>query len=209
MFDGKELTALGNKDRTALRGTDIAYIPQEPMSNLDPSFRIGQQLTVPMRTKLGLSKQEATRRALALLAKVGIADPEKTFKSYPHEVSGGMAQRVLIAGAVSCNPRLLIADEPTTALDVTVQAQVMELLCELNERQGSAVLIISHNISLLSEVCDRILVMWRGHLVEDLTVDALLAGPEHPYTQALVRAVPDLSTDRSRELATIPEGLDA
>jgi ABC-type dipeptide/oligopeptide/nickel transport system ATPase component/ABC-type dipeptide/oligopeptide/nickel transport system permease subunit len=186
MFDGKELTALGNKDRTALRGTDIAYIPQEPMSNLDPSFRIGQQLTVPMRTKLGLSKQEATSRALALLAKVGIADPEKTFKSYPHEVSGGMAQRVLIAGAVSCNPRLLIADEPTTALDVTVQAEVLDLLRDLQRETGMAVVMVTHNFGVVADICDRVAVMQSGRLVEVDTVEKILTSPSQAYTRKLL-----------------------
>ena len=186
LFDGKELTTLGSKDRTALRGTDIAYIPQEPMSNLDPSFRIGHQLTVPMRTRLGLSKAEAKARALALLARVGIADPEKTFKSYPHEVSGGMAQRVLIAGAVSCNPRLLIADEPTTALDVTVQAEVLDLLRDLQRETGMAVVMVTHNFGVVADICDRVAVMQSGRLVEVDTADKILSTPSDPYTQKLL-----------------------
>jgi peptide/nickel transport system permease protein len=186
LFDGKELTTLGRKERTALRGTDIAYIPQEPMSNLDPSFRIGYQLTVPMRTKLGLSKQEATRRALELLARVGIADPEKTFRSYPHEVSGGMAQRVLIAGAVSCNPRLLIADEPTTALDVTVQAEVLDLLRDLQLETGMAVVMVTHNFGVVADICDRVAVMQNGRLVEADTVEKILTTPSQDYTQRLL-----------------------
>jgi peptide/nickel transport system permease protein len=186
VFDGKELTTMGPKDRTALRGTDIAYIPQEPMSNLDPSFRIGHQLTVPMRTRLGLSKQEAKSRALALLARVGIADPEKTFKSYPHEVSGGMAQRVLIAGAVSCNPRLLIADEPTTALDVTVQAEVLDLLRDLQRETGMAVVMVTHNFGVVADICDRVAVMQNGRLVEVDTVEKILTTPSHAYTQKLL-----------------------
>lgn len=186
LFDGKELTTLGAKDRTALRGTDIAYIPQEPMSNLDPSFRIGHQLTAPMRTRLGLSKAEATKRALALLARVGIADPEKTFRSYPHEVSGGMAQRVLIAGAVSCSPRLLIADEPTTALDVTVQAEVLDLLRDLQRETGMAVVMVTHNFGVVADICDRVAVMQSGRLVEMDTVDTILTTPSQAYTQKLL-----------------------
>ncbi|TAP40062.1 dipeptide/oligopeptide/nickel ABC transporter permease/ATP-binding protein [Arthrobacter sp. S39] len=186
LFDGKELTALGTKDRTALRGTDIAYIPQEPMSNLDPAFRIGHQLTVPMRTRLGLSKADARSRALALLARVGIADPEKTFKSYPHEVSGGMAQRVLIAGAVSCNPRLLIADEPTTALDVTVQAEVLDLLRDLQRETGMAVVMVTHNFGVVADICDRVAVMQSGRLVEVDTVEKILTAPSQSYTQKLL-----------------------
>ncbi|WP_457967348.1 dipeptide/oligopeptide/nickel ABC transporter permease/ATP-binding protein [Arthrobacter sp. D1-29] len=186
LFDGKELTTLGNKERTALRGTDIAYIPQEPMSNLDPSFRIGHQLTVPLRTKLGLSKQDATKRALELLARVGITDPEKTFKSYPHEISGGMAQRVLIAGAVSCNPRLLIADEPTTALDVTVQAEVLDLLRDLQRETGMAVIMVTHNFGVVADICDRVAVMQAGRLVEVDTVEKILTSPSQAYTQKLL-----------------------
>lgn len=186
LFDSTELTTLGSKDRTALRGTDIAYIPQEPMSNLDPSFRIGHQLTVPMRTKLGLSKQDATKRALELLARVGITDPVKTFKSYPHEISGGMAQRVLIAGAVSCNPRLLIADEPTTALDVTVQAEVLDLLRELQRETGMAVVMVTHNFGVVADICDRVAVMQAGRLVEVDTVEKILTNPSQAYTQKLL-----------------------
>lgn len=186
LFDGKELTTLGNKERTALRGTDIAYIPQEPMSNLDPSFKIGHQLTVPLRTKLGLSKQDATKRALELLARVGINDPEKTFKSYPHEISGGMAQRVLIAGAVSCNPRLLIADEPTTALDVTVQAEVLDLLRDLQRETGMAVIMVTHNFGVVADICDRVAVMQAGRLVEVDTVEKILTSPSQNYTQKLL-----------------------
>ncbi|UZX03121.1 dipeptide/oligopeptide/nickel ABC transporter permease/ATP-binding protein [Arthrobacter sp. CDRTa11] len=186
LFNSKELTTLGNKERTALRGTEIAYIPQEPMSNLDPSFRIGHQLTVPLRTKLGLSKQDATKRALALLARVGITNPEKTLKSYPHEISGGMAQRVLIAGAVSCNPRLLIADEPTTALDVTVQAEVLDLLRDLQRETGMAVIMVTHNFGVVADICDRVAVMQAGRLVEVGTVDKILTSPSQAYTQKLL-----------------------
>ena len=186
LFDGRDLTTLGTKDRTALRGTDIAYIPQEPMSNLDPAFRIGHQLTVPMRTRLGLSKADARSRALALLARVGIADPEKTFKSYPHEVSGGMAQRVLIAGAVSCNPRLLIADEPTTALDVTVQAEVLDLLRDLQRETGMAVVMVTHNFGVVADICDRVAVMQSGRLVEVDTVEKILTSPSQAYTRKLL-----------------------
>ncbi|WAH98478.1 dipeptide/oligopeptide/nickel ABC transporter permease/ATP-binding protein [Arthrobacter sp. MMS18-M83] len=188
-FDGKELTALGKAERGALRGTDIAYVPQEPMSNLDPSFRIGYQLTVPMRTRLGLSKQDAEKRALALLARVGIADPEKTFKSYPHEISGGMAQRVLIAGAVSCNPRLLIADEPTTALDVTVQAEVLDLLRDLQRETGMAVVLVTHNFGVVADICNKVAVMQAGRIVEMDDVEKILTDPDHEYTRKLLNSM--------------------
>ncbi|WP_284990425.1 dipeptide/oligopeptide/nickel ABC transporter permease/ATP-binding protein [Arthrobacter sp. efr-133-TYG-120] len=189
MFDGKELTALGKAARGILRGTDIAYVPQEPMSNLDPSFRIGYQLTVPMRSRLGLSKQDAEKRALALLARVGIADPEKTFKSYPHEISGGMAQRVLIAGAVSCNPRLLIADEPTTALDVTVQAEVLDLLRDLQLETGMAVVLVTHNFGVVADICNKVAVMQAGRIVEMDEVEKILTDPDHEYTRKLLHSM--------------------
>lgn len=188
-FDGKELTALGKTERGTLRGTDIAYVPQEPMSNLDPSFRIGYQLTVPMRRRLGLSKQDAEKRALALLARVGIADPEKTFKSYPHEISGGMAQRVLIAGAVSCNPRLLIADEPTTALDVTVQAEVLDLLRDLQRETGMAVVLVTHNFGVVADICNKVAVMQAGRIVEMDDVEKILTEPDHEYTRKLLNSM--------------------
>jgi ABC-type dipeptide/oligopeptide/nickel transport system ATPase component len=186
LFDGKELTSLGEPQRRALRGTEIAYIPQEPMSNLDPTFRIGYQLTVPLRKRLGLSKEEATKRALALLARVGIANPEKVFKSYPHEISGGMAQRVLIAGAVSCNPRLLIADEPTTALDVTVQAEVLDLLRDLQRETGMAVIMVTHNFGVVADICDRVAVMQAGRIVEIDDVERILSEPSEDYTRRLL-----------------------
>ena len=186
LFDGRELTGLSAKERTALRGTEIAYIPQEPMSNLDPTFRIGYQLTVPLRKRLGLSKQEAEEKALALLARVGIVDPEKTFRSYPHEISGGMAQRVLIAGAVACNPRLLIADEPTTALDVTVQAEVLDLLRDLQRETGMAVVMVTHNFGVVADICDRVAVMQAGRIVEVDDVEKILSDPADPYTRRLL-----------------------
>ncbi|MHC6592818.1 dipeptide/oligopeptide/nickel ABC transporter permease/ATP-binding protein [Arthrobacter sp. C152] len=186
LFDGQELTSLSETQRASLRGTDIAYIPQEPMSNLDPAFRIGYQLTIPLRKRLGISKEEATRRALALLARVGIVDPEKVFKSYPHEISGGMAQRVLIAGAVSCNPRLLIADEPTTALDVTVQAEVLDLLRDLQRETGMAVIMVTHNFGVVADICDRVAVMQAGRMVEIDDVDRILSQPSQDYTRRLL-----------------------
>lgn len=182
----RELTTLSEVERTALRGTDIAYIPQEPMSNLDPTFRIGYQLTVPLRKKLGLSAKEATERALALLARVGITDPEKTMKSYPHEISGGMAQRILIAGAVACNPRLLIADEPTTALDVTVQAEVLDLLRDLQRETGMSVIIVTHNFGVVADICDRVAVMKAGRIVEVNDSEKIFSDPADPYTRKLL-----------------------
>ena len=188
-FDGRDLTAMNAKERTALRGTDIAYVPQEPMSNLDPAFRIGYQLTAPMKAQLGLSKQKARERALKLLEQVGIPDPEKTFDAYPHEISGGMAQRVLIAGAISCGPRLLIADEPTTALDVTVQAEVLDLLRELQRETGMALILVTHNFGVVADICDRVAVMQSGRIVETAGVDEIFASPQHPYTRTLLNSI--------------------
>jgi peptide/nickel transport system permease protein len=185
-FDGTELTELSAAQRRKLRGSEIAYIPQEPLSNLDPSFRIGHQLTEPLRTRLGMSKRDAKNRALELLARVGIPDPEATFRAYPHEVSGGMAQRVLIAGAVAGRPKLLIADEPTTALDVTVQAEVLDLLRDLQRESGMAVLLVTHNFGVVADICDRVAVMKQGRIVETADVESILTAPQQPYTRTLL-----------------------
>lgn len=207
-FDGRDLVGLDAKERTALRGTDIAYVPQEPMSNLDPAFRIGYQLTVPMRVQLNLSKEQARERALELLARVGIPDPEKTFNAYPHEVSGGMAQRVLIAGAISCGPRLLIADEPTTALDVTVQAEVLDLLRELQEETGMAVVLVTHNFGVVADICDRVAVMQAGRLVETAGVEEIFAAPQHPYTRDLLGSILEDAPTRHHPFDDQPRSAD-
>jgi ABC-type dipeptide/oligopeptide/nickel transport system ATPase component len=174
---------------TKIRGRRIAYIPQEPMSNLDPSYTIGSQLVEPMTVTLGISKAEAKKRALALLARVGIPNPERTFAAYPHEVSGGMAQRVLIAGAVSCEADLIIADEPTTALDVTVQAEILDLLRDLQNDLHVAVMIVTHNFGVVADLCDRVSVMQNGRIVETGPARAIFAQPQHPYTQSLFDAI--------------------
>ncbi len=174
-----------------LRGTSMAYVPQEPMSNLDPSFTIGSQLIKPMRHKLGISKAEARAKAIALLDRVGIPDPKRTMASYPHELSGGMAQRVLIAGAVSCDPELLIADEPTTALDVTVQAEVLELLRELQKERNMGMILVTHNLGVVADICDRVAVMQSGRIVETATTAELFANPQHPYTRMLLASTLD------------------
>ncbi|MBT2584993.1 dipeptide/oligopeptide/nickel ABC transporter permease/ATP-binding protein [Arthrobacter sp. ISL-95] len=193
-FDGNYTVAPGD-DRVSqerlskLRGKRISYIPQEPMSNLDPAFTIGYQLVTPMVRVLGVSKAEARQRALKLLTDVGIANPERTFNAYPHEVSGGMAQRVLIAGAISCEPDLVIADEPTTALDVTVQADVLDLLRELQQRLNIGVILVTHNFGVVADLCDRVAVMQNGRLVEEGTVREILRNPKEPYTQTLLRSM--------------------
>jgi ABC-type dipeptide/oligopeptide/nickel transport system ATPase component/ABC-type dipeptide/oligopeptide/nickel transport system permease subunit len=194
VFDGVELVSasggkISQKRMTELRGKRIAYIPQEPMSNLDPNFRVGYQLVRPMVKILGISKKEAKQRVLKLLDMVGIVNPERVFKAYPHEVSGGMAQRILIAGAISCEPDLLIADEPTTALDVTVQAEVLDLLRDLQKRLGMAMVLVTHNFGVVADLADKIVVMQYGKIVESGDVRTILRSPQHPYTQVLLSSM--------------------
>lgn len=186
LVHGQNLAALTVKERNALLGRKIAYIPQEPMSNLDPAFRVGYQLVEPMRSLLGLSRSAARAEALALLKRVGINDPERTFNSYPHQISGGMAQRVLIAGAISCNPELLIADEPTTALDVTVQAEILDILRGLQKERGMAMILVTHNFGVVADLCDRVAVMQLGRIVEQNTSQELFSAPQHSYTKMLL-----------------------
>ncbi|KAA9089599.1 dipeptide/oligopeptide/nickel ABC transporter permease/ATP-binding protein [Microbacterium radiodurans] len=190
-FDGTELADESDRVYGAMRGKRIGYIPQEPMSNLDPSFTIGSQLVEPLRKTLGMSKKDATDRALHLLDRVGIPQPKRTFDAYPFEVSGGMAQRVLIAGAVSTDPDLIIADEPTTALDVTVQAEVLELLRDLQAERHMAMLLVTHNFGVVADLCDRVTVMQNGLFVEQGPVRAIFNDARHPYTQALLDAILD------------------
>jgi len=190
-FDGDELLTAVNGvtkrvDMSQLRGKRIAYIPQEPMSNLDPNFKIGYQLVRPMVKVLGITKGEAKKKALELLEIVGINNPQRVFDSYPHQISGGMAQRVLIAGAVSCDPELLIADEPTTALDVTVQAEVLDLLRDLQKRFGMALILVTHNFGVVADLCDRVLVMQNGRMVESGSVRQILQSPVESYTRELL-----------------------
>jgi ABC-type dipeptide/oligopeptide/nickel transport system ATPase component/ABC-type dipeptide/oligopeptide/nickel transport system permease subunit len=205
-FDGTELTTLEAGQRRSLRGSEIAYVPQEPLSNLDPSFRIGQQLTEPLRTRLRMSEREARARALELLARVGIPDPEATFRAYPHEISGGMAQRVLIAGAVAGRPKLLIADEPTTALDVTVQAEVLDLLRDLQRETDMAVLLVTHNFGVVADICDRVAVMKQGRIVETADVESILTAPQDPYTRTLLDSMLEEGPVRTYTPVTTTDG---
>ena len=204
-FEGVNLSALGQRQMSTVRGKRIAYIPQEPMSNLDPAFSIGSQLVEPMRVCLGLSKAEARQRALELLAKVGIPHPQRTFGAYPHQVSGGMAQRVLIAGAISCQPDLLIADEPTTALDVTVQAEICDLLRDLQAEMRMGLILVTHDFGVVADLCDRVSVMRHGRIVETGPTRALFADPQHPYTRELLGAVMHDSAPRG-PLAAVNAG---
>ncbi|GAA4697481.1 dipeptide/oligopeptide/nickel ABC transporter permease/ATP-binding protein [Phytohabitans rumicis] len=198
VFDGQKLSPAAV---AKLRGRRIAYVPQEPMSNLDPSFRIGAQLTEPMRRHLKLSRSAARRKALDLLARVGIQDPERVYASYPHQISGGMAQRVLIAGAVSCDPDLLIADEPTTALDVTVQAEVLDLMRSLQSERQMGMILVTHNFGVVADICDRVAVMQTGQIVESAPAAELFANPQHPYTRMLLDSTLENTSPREKEPA--------
>jgi peptide/nickel transport system permease protein len=192
---GESLLAKNQQAMRRLRGSAISYIPQEPMANLDPSSTVGFQLVAPLRDRM--SKAEAKQTVLALLKRVGINDPERTYKSYPHQISGGMAQRVLIAGAVASRPKLLIADEPTTALDVTVQAEILDLLRDLQNEFGMGVLLVTHNFGVVADLCDRVLVMRDGELVESGDVRQIFHAPTHPYTKELIGAILDEDLVRS------------
>lgn len=190
-FDGNDLRTVSPKMYESIRGKRISYIPQEPMSNLDPSFTIGSQLTEPLRQVLGMSKEDAKKKALDLLARVGMPNPQKTFNSYPHEVSGGQAQRVLIAGALSCDPDLIIADEPTTALDVTIQAEILDVIRDMQKQTGVAVLLVTHNFGVVADLADRVAVMQYGRIVEVGSVIDIFENARHPYTKELLGAILD------------------
>jgi ABC-type dipeptide/oligopeptide/nickel transport system ATPase component/ABC-type dipeptide/oligopeptide/nickel transport system permease subunit len=195
---GRDVSRATPRQRQALLGREIGYVPQEPMSNLDPSYTIGHQLIEPLRRTHGLSKAAAAERARAVLLRVGLTDPDRVMRSYPHQVSGGMAQRVLIAGAISGKPSLLVADEPTTALDVTVQAEVLELLRELQAEYGMALLIVTHNFGVVADICDRVIVMRDGRIVESGPVDDLFAAPADEYTRELIAASLDDAAGRAQ-----------
>jgi dipeptide transport system ATP-binding protein len=202
-FAGHDLMRLGARERRAITGRDVAMIFQEPLTSLNPCFTIGFQLTEGMRTHLGGSRQELRRRAVELLDQVGIPDPEARLRTFPHQLSGGMNQRVMIAMAIACNPRLLIADEPTTALDVTIQRQILELLLDLQRRRGMALILITHNMGVVAETAHRVAVMYAGQVVEERTAAELFRRPRHPYTGALLEALPERSAGH-RRLAAIP-----
>ncbi len=189
-FNGVDLLNLPPRKRRALNGGEIGMIFQEPMRSLNPSFTIGWQIAEALRIHEGGSGRNRRLRATELLARVGIADPVRRFDAYPHEISGGMSQRAMVAMAIACNPKLLIADEPTTALDVTIQAQIVALLLELQRERGMALILITHDLALVAEAAQRIAVMYAGQIVETAPADALFATPRHPYTEALLAALP-------------------
>ena len=203
-FGGQELLTMTEKQLDRIRGRDAAMIFQDIMYSLNPVFTIGNQLTEGLRRHEHLPKAEARARAVALLERTGIPDAEAVMRKYPHQLSGGMRQRAMIAMALCCRPKLLIADEPTTALDVTIQLQIMQLLQSLRDETGLAILLITHDIGVVAEMADRVVVMYAGQCVEQADTRTLLTAPAHPYTRALMQAVPGIHDDRSRRLYAIP-----
>ena len=194
IFDGNDLLKLSDAEMRQMRGDDIAMIFQDPMTSLNPVFTVGEQIAEALRLHRKLSRRDAREATVAAMREVAIPDPSRRVNDYPHQLSGGMRQRVMIAMALACNPKLLIADEPTTALDVTIQAQILELLNELRRQRELAVLLITHDLGVVAEVADRVAVMYTGRIVEESNVDELFERPKHPYTEGLLRSVPKLTT---------------
>jgi oligopeptide/dipeptide ABC transporter ATP-binding protein len=203
LFKGRDLLTLNEEEMRRVRGREIAMIFQEPMTSLNPVLTIGRQLTEGLEIHLGMAAADARRRAVELLAMVGIPDPERRLAQYPHQFSGGMRQRIMIAMALACDPSLVLADEPTTALDVTIQAQILELMKDLSRRLGVAMLIITHNLGVVARYADRVNVMYAGRIIERATARELYANPRHPYTLGLLHSVPRLDEPRRERLAPI------
>jgi peptide/nickel transport system ATP-binding protein len=203
VFEGRDLLTLSNDEMRSIRGDDIAMIFQDPLSSLHPFYKVGTQLVEAIRTHQSVSKSAARGRSVELLTMVGIPDPQRRVDQFPHEFSGGMRQRVMIAMALANEPKLLIADEPTTALDVTVQAQILELLEELQDRLGTAIILITHDLGVVAEFADEIAVMYAGRIVERGTADQIFFSPQHPYTWGLLKSIPRLDTARDEELVPI------
>ena len=201
-INGVDLSRANAKERRDIIGRDIAMIFQEPMSSLNPCFTIGFQLKEALKSHLALSRSERHRRAIELLEQVGMPEPERRLRAFPHQLSGGMCQRVMIAMAIACKPKLLIADEPTTALDVTIQAQILELLMDLQKDTGMALVLITHDMGVVAETAQRVSVQYAGQKVEEQNVQSLFANPHHPYTDALLAALPERAN--SRKLPSIP-----
>ena len=194
LLDGKDLLKMPDAEIRSIRGGRMSMIFQEPMTALNPSMRIDRQMMETIMLHSNKSKEEARSHAAAMLGKVGIPDPPRVLKNYPHQLSGGMSQRVMIAMALSCDPQLLIADEPTTALDVTIQAQILDLMKKLQKEDQSSILLITHDLGVVAEMCTRVIVMYAGKIVEEAPVEQLFASPTHPYTQGLIASVPKLGS---------------
>ena len=203
LFEGEDLLALSEKKMRAIRGGEIAMVFQDSLSSLDPLFPCADQIMEAMRIHRKISRREAREKAVEMLRLVGIPDPEKRADQYPHELSGGLRQRVMIAIALACRPKLLIADEPTTALDVTIQAQIMELIGSLNRKLNMGVILITHDLAVVSEMCSRVAVMYLGQIVEEADVLTLFEHPMHPYTQGLLKSIPTVRGGRREELSVI------
>ena len=204
MYEGRDMTKFTEKDWLGVRGKKIAMVMQDPMTSLNPLKKIGKQIQESIEHHQGLKGAEAKKAAIEMLAKVGIPDPERRYEQYPHEFSGGMRQRVMIAIALACRPHLLIADEPTTALDVTIQAQIMELIVRLNEQLNMGVMLITHDLAVVAQTCSRVIVMYLGQIVEEADVLTLFDHPCHPYTEGLMRSIPRMEGDRTKPLYMIP-----
>ena len=206
-FQGRDLLKLSERAMREVRGNDISMIFQEPMTSLNPVLTIGRQIAEPLRLHQGLSRESVEQRVVEMLGLVGIAEPRRRAREYPHQLSGGMRQRVMIAIALACRPKLLIADEPTTALDVTIQAQILNLMTDLKQRVGAAIILITHDLGVVAEIAERVMVMYAGRKVEEAPVAELFRSPRHPYTRGLLSAVPtlgaSLATAQTR-LAEIP-----
>ena len=205
-FNGRNLLELSEPEMERVRGNEISMIFQEPMTSLNPLYTVGGQIAEAVALHQGLSRKEAWDRAVEMLRRVYIHEPEKRAHAYPHQLSGGMRQRVMIAMALSCNPKVLIADEPTTALDVTIQAQILELMQEMKDKLGMSVMLITHAMGVVAETCQRVVVMYAGKVVEEAPVEALFGNPRHPYTQGLIRSIPriDTAVTQKARLEAIP-----
>ncbi|WP_156289477.1 ABC transporter ATP-binding protein [Oceanobacillus salinisoli] len=203
VFEGKKLLQLKEKELQKIRGNEIAMVYQDPMSSLNPVFKIGDQLIEAILTHHHMPKRKARQRAIELLTDVGIPDPEKRFDAYPHQFSGGMRQRVLIAIALACNPKILIADEPTTALDVTIQAQILELMKRIQEKYGTAIIIISHDLGVIAQMAEKVLVMYSGRIVEKGNVEDIFYHTSMPYTWSLLRSLPRIDSETRNRLLSI------
>lgn len=202
-FNGHQIEKMSEKEMRKIRGNEVSIIFQDPMTSLNPVYTIGNQITEVIRLHTGKSKKEAYDRAKELLELVGINEPTKRLKQYPHELSGGMRQRVMIAIALACEPKLLIADEPTTALDVTIQAQILELMQELRKKLGMSIIMITHDLGVVASMCERIAVMYAGHIVEYGTADEIFYEPKHEYTKGLIKSIPKLNVQETERLIPI------